>query len=332
MLRAQGETVWRSSRSRRRGSPGLQYARRSGRSGSGFPPPQARRADGRRRQHAQLPEPMLIDLDVTVGADTFARARRAAAWQNAHRRGLHHPHRQHPDRCHAGRRRPREALLRDQCQPSRGGDGDRAVRAPAHRRAPARNARMWAISSKSRTPSWAKAPRPCTSAILATRTSAAGTNIGAGTITCNYDGVNKNPTTIGSRVFIGSDTALVAPVRVGDGAYVGAGSVITKNVPADALALRRGHQVNKPGWAARAPPRNGRREARTCHENSPSPLGARLAWQRCRRGQTRPPHPQALTPLRRFADCARSYSHPAIEKFPTGPAQKPFAAARELLY
>ena len=77
-----------------------------------------------------------------------------------------------------------------------------------------------------------------------------GTNIGAGTITCNYDGVRKNPTTIGKRVFIGSDTALVAPVRVGDGAYIGAGSVITENVPADALGLARGRQVNKPGWAA----------------------------------------------------------------------------------
>ena len=76
------------------------------------------------------------------------------------------------------------------------------------------------------------------------------TNIGAGTITCNYDGFAKHPTTIGSRVFIGTDTALVAPVRVGDGAYVAAGSVITENVPADALAVARGRQVNKPGWAA----------------------------------------------------------------------------------
>jgi bifunctional UDP-N-acetylglucosamine pyrophosphorylase / glucosamine-1-phosphate N-acetyltransferase len=76
------------------------------------------------------------------------------------------------------------------------------------------------------------------------------TNIGAGTITCNYDGVAKHPTTIGSRVFIGSDTALVAPVRVGDGAYVAAGSVITDNVPADALGIGRGRQVNKRGWAA----------------------------------------------------------------------------------
>jgi bifunctional UDP-N-acetylglucosamine pyrophosphorylase/glucosamine-1-phosphate N-acetyltransferase len=74
-------------------------------------------------------------------------------------------------------------------------------------------------------------------------------NIGAGTITCNYDGVHKNPTTIGRGVFIGSDTALVAPVRVGDGAYVAAGSVISENVPADALGIARGRQTNKPGWA-----------------------------------------------------------------------------------
>jgi bifunctional UDP-N-acetylglucosamine pyrophosphorylase/glucosamine-1-phosphate N-acetyltransferase len=76
------------------------------------------------------------------------------------------------------------------------------------------------------------------------------TNVGAGTITCNYDGVAKYPTTIGDRVFIGSDTALVAPVRIGDGAYVAAGSVITENVPADALGIARGRQANKPGWAA----------------------------------------------------------------------------------
>jgi bifunctional UDP-N-acetylglucosamine pyrophosphorylase/glucosamine-1-phosphate N-acetyltransferase len=76
-----------------------------------------------------------------------------------------------------------------------------------------------------------------------------GANIGAGTITCNYDGLAKYETKIGKGVFIGSDTALVAPVRIGDGAYIAAGSVITENVPADALALARGRQVNKPGWA-----------------------------------------------------------------------------------
>ena len=75
-------------------------------------------------------------------------------------------------------------------------------------------------------------------------------NIGAGTITCNYDGFAKYATTIGEGVFIGSDTALVAPVRVGRGAYVAAGSTITENVPPDALAIARGRQANKPGWAA----------------------------------------------------------------------------------
>jgi len=76
-------------------------------------------------------------------------------------------------------------------------------------------------------------------------------NIGAGTITCNYDGFHKYPTSIGNKVFIGSDTALVAPVRVGDGAYIAAGSTITENVPSDALGIARGRQVNKPRWAAK---------------------------------------------------------------------------------
>jgi bifunctional UDP-N-acetylglucosamine pyrophosphorylase/glucosamine-1-phosphate N-acetyltransferase len=76
-------------------------------------------------------------------------------------------------------------------------------------------------------------------------------NVGAGTITCNYDGFHKYPTTIGNKAFIGSDSALVAPVRIGDGAYVAAGSTITGNVPADALGIARGRQVNLPGWAAK---------------------------------------------------------------------------------
>jgi bifunctional UDP-N-acetylglucosamine pyrophosphorylase / glucosamine-1-phosphate N-acetyltransferase len=76
-------------------------------------------------------------------------------------------------------------------------------------------------------------------------------NIGAGTITCNYDGAAKHRTTIGEGAFIGSNSALVAPVEIGDGAYVGSGSVITGNVPADALALGRARQVVKENWAAR---------------------------------------------------------------------------------
>jgi bifunctional UDP-N-acetylglucosamine pyrophosphorylase / glucosamine-1-phosphate N-acetyltransferase len=79
----------------------------------------------------------------------------------------------------------------------------------------------------------------------------AGANIGAGTITCNYDGSDKHRTTIGKDAFIGSNTALVAPVEVGERAYVGSGSVITDNVPADALAVARGRQVVKEGGAAR---------------------------------------------------------------------------------
>jgi bifunctional UDP-N-acetylglucosamine pyrophosphorylase/glucosamine-1-phosphate N-acetyltransferase len=76
------------------------------------------------------------------------------------------------------------------------------------------------------------------------------TNIGAGTITCNYDGVNKFRTIIGEGAFIGSNTALVAPVTVGNGAIVAAGSVVTRDVPADALTIARGQQVDKPGRAA----------------------------------------------------------------------------------
>jgi bifunctional UDP-N-acetylglucosamine pyrophosphorylase/glucosamine-1-phosphate N-acetyltransferase len=78
----------------------------------------------------------------------------------------------------------------------------------------------------------------------------AGSNIGAGTITCNYDGVRKHKTTIGKDAFIGSDSTLVAPVSVGDGAYIGAGSCITNDVPADSLAVSRARQIVKEGWAA----------------------------------------------------------------------------------
>jgi bifunctional UDP-N-acetylglucosamine pyrophosphorylase/glucosamine-1-phosphate N-acetyltransferase len=77
-----------------------------------------------------------------------------------------------------------------------------------------------------------------------------GTNIGAGVITCNYDGVNKHRTLIGNGVFIGSDSTLVAPLTVGDGAYIAAGSCITENVPEDALALSRARQTTKAGWAS----------------------------------------------------------------------------------
>ena len=80
-------------------------------------------------------------------------------------------------------------------------------------------------------------------------------NIGAGTITCNYDGFDKFRTDIGAGAFIGSNSALVAPVKIGAGAYVGSGSVVTKDVAADALAVARGRQIEKPGWAKSIPRR-----------------------------------------------------------------------------
>ena len=125
----------------------------------------------------------------------------------------------------------------------------------------------------------------------------AGANIGAGTITCNYDGVAKYETRIGAGVFIGSDSALVAPVRIGDNAYVAAGSIITENVPADALAIARGRQVNKPGWAKarRAALKNaahGKTRSRT-KRRAPS-----------RKASSKPPRKSSRTSRR-----ARSKSH-----------------------
>jgi bifunctional UDP-N-acetylglucosamine pyrophosphorylase/glucosamine-1-phosphate N-acetyltransferase len=79
----------------------------------------------------------------------------------------------------------------------------------------------------------------------------AAANIGAGTITCNYDGFEKHRTEIGAGAFVGSNSALVAPVNVGRGAYVASGSVVTMDVPDDAMAVARGRQANKPEWAAK---------------------------------------------------------------------------------
>jgi bifunctional UDP-N-acetylglucosamine pyrophosphorylase / glucosamine-1-phosphate N-acetyltransferase len=110
---------------------------------------------------------------------------------------------------------------------------------------------------------------------LGDATIGAGTNVGCGTVTCNYDGEKKNPTVIGEHVFLGSDAILVAPITIGDRAYVAAGSTLTEDVPPGALALGRSRQVNKEGWVAArqaekaagrgaqgAPPASGRPAAR----------------------------------------------------------------------
>jgi bifunctional UDP-N-acetylglucosamine pyrophosphorylase/glucosamine-1-phosphate N-acetyltransferase len=96
------------------------------------------------------------------------------------------------------------------------------------------------------------------------------TNIGAGTITCNYDGFRKLPTTIGKRVFVGSDATLVAPLKVDDNAYIAAGSTITDRVPAGALAIGRGRQVNKPGWVAKRRKEMAAAEATKSHSKRAS--------------------------------------------------------------
>jgi bifunctional UDP-N-acetylglucosamine pyrophosphorylase/glucosamine-1-phosphate N-acetyltransferase len=98
------------------------------------------------------------------------------------------------------------------------------------------------------------------------------TNIGAGTITCNYDGFSKYRTEIGAQAFIGSNSALVAPVKIGDGAYIGSGSVITQDVAADALALGRARQIEKPGWVSVFRKKN--RKERGSRMNGPKAAGA----------------------------------------------------------
>jgi bifunctional UDP-N-acetylglucosamine pyrophosphorylase/glucosamine-1-phosphate N-acetyltransferase len=97
-------------------------------------------------------------------------------------------------------------------------------------------------------------------AYLGNATIGRGVNIGAGTITCNHDGIRKHPTTLEDGAYVGSNATLVAPILVGRGAYVGAGSVLTKDVPADALAVARCRQVQKEGWAARRRERSGKKE------------------------------------------------------------------------
>ena len=118
-------------------------------------------------------------------------------------------------------------------------------------------------------------------AYIGDSTVGAGTNVGAGTITCNYDGIEKFRTEIGKGVFVGTNVSLVAPVTIGDGAFLAAGSVITGDVPADAMAIARGPQVTKPGraklWreqAARPPRAAARTDVRHRRHRRPPGRGA----------------------------------------------------------
>ena len=125
----------------------------------------------------------------------------------------------------------------------------RAVRAPQARRGHRRPTPESAISSRSSSRRSRTGAKINHLSYIGDARVGAKANIGAGTITCNYDGFAKHKTDIGAGAFIGSNSALVAPVTIGDGAYIGSGSVITKPVEADALAVARGRQETKAGWA-----------------------------------------------------------------------------------
>jgi len=131
-------------------------------------------------------------------------------------------------------------------------------------------------------------------------------NIGAGTITCNYDGFAKHRTEIGAGAFIGSNSALVAPVSVGAGAIVGAGSVITKDVEADALAITRASQKGLAGWAARFRARPARKEVRRAPARRSEAAATPDCGRACATTPRRPSHRgPAMTARQASAGCGR---------------------------
>ena len=127
----------------------------------------------------------------------------------------------------------------------------RAVRAPAAGRRHRRRRAHRQLRRGQERASWKTGAKANHLAYIGDGRVGEGANIGAGTIFCNYDGFDKHFTDVGKGVFVGSNSSLVAPVKIGDGAYIGSGSVITKDVDPDALALERSAQEERPGWAAK---------------------------------------------------------------------------------
>ncbi len=167
----------------------------------------------------------------------------------------------------------------------------------------------------------------------------AASNIGAGTITCNYDGVMKHRTEIGAGTFIGSNSTLVAPVTIGDGAYVGAGSTITESVPSDALALGRGRQVNKDGRGQEIRQRlEMQKKVRAGHDANvaaggiapaarpqatpkPAPAPKPAVTAKAKPPSAKPADGADLGPFRSFVDQARHYFKRAHTSVPTSPVE-----------
>ncbi len=220
------------------------------RSGSGAAAAPARGGDGGRRHAGRAGDGVPVEPTPTFGHDVIDRAER----------------RVRPRRD--GRRTARSIRSFSHLEGAHVGKGARV--GPFARLRPGARARRRtstsAISSRSRRPTIEAGAKANHLAYIGDARVGAGANIGAGTITCNYDGFAKHRTDIGEGAFIGSNSSLVAPVKIGDGAYVGSGSVITKDVPADALAL-------------------GARRSRSSRKAGPNACGMmRLAQQEGRRG------------------------------------------------
>ena len=249
------------------------------------------------------------------------RAGRAAARQDAHRRALSNPHRKRPATMPASTTTPSSGRTRFSI---RAASAQQAQIGPFARLRPGTDIRAGAhvgsfVEMKNTVlREGAKAPHL---SYLGDASIGRDTNIGAGTITCNYDGVAKHPTTIGRGVFIGSDTALVAPVRIGDGAYVAAGSVITDNVPADALAHRPRSPVEQTRLGRPSPQRDqahSRVEDFGARPQTTSPPGTQLAPTR----KVPPPLRCGPVEIRVFA-ASQFVTHSRIEPTPRVPPNRP---------
>jgi bifunctional UDP-N-acetylglucosamine pyrophosphorylase/glucosamine-1-phosphate N-acetyltransferase len=149
-------------------------------------------------------------------------------------------------------------------------------------------------------------------------------NVGAGTITCNYDGQGKHPTVIEDGVFIGSDSQLIAPVTIGKGAYVAAGSSITEDVPPGALGIARGRQENKLDWVAT------REERRRAGRNAPHPDHAGTNERTRVNPRERPPSRKASVARRSFSEGGSGASGaPASERAGGSAGAKPPGSKKE---
>ena len=197
------------------------------------------------------PATTYVDAGVTIGRRHDPPSRRLARRADDDRRRLRNPQRRAHRRLADRRSRDDSQPLRHHELDDRGRRLGRSVRAPAARVGCSREGEGRQLRRAEEDRARRRARRRTTSTYLGDATIGEKVNIGAGTITCNYDGVTKSQTVIEDGAFIGSDSQLIAPVTIGKGAYVGSGSTIRENVPAGALAVSAGKQRNIEGWVER---------------------------------------------------------------------------------